>query len=68
MGNTILVSFRSVFALPLQEGEEREPIRKLAESIRRHEDREAETGEVMQCLIDPDQGPEPWMCRLQRHA
>src|SRR6266852_5766799 len=36
-----------------------------AGSIRRHENRQAEAGEMMQRLIDPDQRPEPWM--LHRH-
>src|SRR5260370_42203510 len=36
-----------------------------AGSIRRHENRQAESGEVMQRLIDPDQRPEPRM--LHRH-
>src|SRR5947199_2362312 len=28
-------------------------------AVRRHEDRQEESGEVMQCLVDPDQPPEP---------
>src|ERR1700681_792821 len=42
----------------------RGPIR----SIRRHENRKTETGQMMQRLIDPDQRPEPRMPRLVRHA
>src|SRR3984957_5468352 len=34
--------------------------------IRRHEDRQAESGEMVQRLIDTDQGPEPRM--FQVHA
>src|SRR6266576_1352817 len=39
-----------------------------ARSVRRHEDREPKTGEMVQRLIDPDQRPEPWMLILLRHA
>src|SRR4029450_2850396 len=39
-----------------------------AGSVRRHEDRQAETGEMMQRLIDADQRPEPRMLILLRHA
>src|SRR6202030_1233550 len=34
--------------------------------VRGHEDRQPKTGEVMQRLVDADQGPEPGM--LRRHA
>src|ERR1700730_10766954 len=37
-------------------------------SIRRHENRKTETGQMMQRLIDPDQRPEPRMPGLVRHA
>src|SRR6266516_5375779 len=37
---------------------------KPAISIRRHEDRETEAGEMVQRLIDPDQPPEPLMLLL----
>src|SRR4051794_27612194 len=36
------------------------------ESVRRHEDRQAESGEMVQRLIDPDQPPEPLV--LHRHV
>src|SRR5258706_12268616 len=41
---------------------------KPASSIRRHEDRETETGEMVQRLIDPDQPPEPLMLLLHREG
>src|SRR6266566_2874546 len=41
---------------------------KTAGSVRRHVDRQAETGEVMQRLVDADQRPEPRMLILQCHA
>src|SRR5579872_4003688 len=39
-----------------------------ANSVRRHENRQAKAGKMVQRLIDPDQRPEPWMRRFQRHA
>ena len=42
--------------------------RRPAGSVRRHEDRQAEAGQVVQRLIDADQRPEPWMRLLQRDA
>src|ERR1700737_2328407 len=41
---------------------------KPAGSIRRHENRQAEAGEMVQRLIDSDQRPEPWVLVLLRHA
>ena len=37
-------------------------------SVRGHEDRQAETGEMVQRLVDADQCPEPGMLVLQRHT
>src|SRR5206468_11574960 len=37
-------------------------------TIRRHENRQAETGEMVQRLIEPDQGPEPGVLVLLRNA
>src|SRR5467141_2937284 len=37
-------------------------------TVRRHENRQAESGKVMQRLVYPDQRPEPWMMILLRHA
>src|SRR6202040_2762957 len=39
-----------------------------ARSIRRHENRQAETGQMVQRLVDPDQGPEPRVLFLLGHA
>src|SRR6188472_1551982 len=39
-----------------------------AKSVRGHEDRQAETGEMVQRLIDADQRPEPRMLVFLRHA
>src|SRR6187551_3939249 len=39
-----------------------------AGSVARHEDRKAETGEMVQRLIDAYQRPEPRMLVLHRHA
>src|SRR5438067_1161554 len=39
-----------------------------AGSVRRHEDRQAEPGEMVQRLVDADQRPEPRMLVLHRHA
>src|SRR5436190_11270658 len=39
-----------------------------ASSIRRHEDRQTETGEMVQRLIDPDQPPEPLLLLLHREG
>src|ERR1700756_316349 len=36
--------------------------------VRGHVDRQRESGEVVQRLVDPDQGPEPGMAGLQRHT
>src|SRR5437879_4411052 len=44
------------------------PVPSAAGSVRRHEDRQAETGEMVQRLVDADQRPEPRMLVLQRHA
>src|SRR5206468_7585546 len=44
------------------------PMPPAAGSVRRHEDRQAETGEMVQRLIDADQRPEPRMLVLHRHA
>src|ERR1700687_2858203 len=37
-------------------------------TVRSHENRQAEAGEMVQRLIDPDQRPEPWVLVLLRHA
>src|SRR6266545_6977346 len=44
------------------------PMPSAAGSVRRHEDRQAETGEMVQRLVDADQRPEPRMLVLHRHA
>jgi len=39
-----------------------------ASTIRRHENRQAEAGEMMQRLVDADQRPEPWVLVFLRYA
>src|SRR5579872_7482587 len=38
-----------------------------AQSVRSHKDRQTEVGQVVQGLIDADQGPEPGMMVFLRH-
>src|SRR4029077_1471013 len=76
-----LVSGRSVMAFRSLQHRESKPIlssfisrllscvfstRMAASAVGRHEDREAKAGQMVQRLINPDEGPEPGMVR--RHV